>query len=399
MPKRRSFGKTYSKSKISRTGPSSESYKVTARAKTLSSKNLGLSRVWNLVAPPFKVKQHYYAPRIGNFSAAAGSSQINGFGDVVELPVIEATPGTQSMHQIPHMSCFEYQVLANKCLDNMTLGGTGISQPSSLTKQEIYPSKMLMVEKCKYKYYFENCQTWDAFVEITEIQPRKPIVDQMIVTGSPMGITSISYQTPLDMMFRDFRDSKSGSNIHYPIDASYSDSKAQAQQRIGYNTRGAAFYKNYRVLRSKVFKLGPGSKITYDLAIPGFKARSDFNLDSVVIVNSLANPASTPTFITQPSMWEKSRWLLIRTWSGYVSNTADTSRLGIGDTKIKIMCSRDLSMRPIPQVKLSELYVNSPNGIDAFGPRQGAQGIVGVSDVNVRVIDEADDEIVAGASI
>jgi hypothetical protein len=388
--------RSYSNSFVSKTGPSQESFKVTSKSTTLSAKNLGLSRVWNVIAPPFKVKQKNYFPRVGTF--VGGETSGNNSSNVTELTQIQAAAGSQSMHQIPHLSCFEWKILANKCIDNFQLANPA-EQPVSYMSPQFNPDQYLMVEKCSYKYNFENAQTFDAFVEIIEVQPRMPIMDQLLVSP-PQHVTSVANltgTTPLDTMFRDHQALKTIGNARYPQDSLFVTDKATTEAFVGYSTRGAIFHKHYKVLKKRVFKLGGGSRITYEMSIPGFKSKSHFNVDELKFSLNTQG-GGLYDFSIQPSMWEHSRWLLVRTWSGYVNSAADSTKIGMGDTKIKVICSRNIVIRPVPAVSKAILYPNYQKGTDAFGTREtGTTAILSVADANVRVIDEEDNEMeVAG---
>lgn len=384
----------YVRRTVLRTGPSGESYNVKAKASRLSTKNLGVSRIWNLLCPSFKIKQTNYFPRIAPYFSAndTGNSQLN---EVTELKVIQAPVAGQSFTEIPHMSCFEWTMLAQKCVDNSLLN---YAQHNVLTGNfNKVQNKQCMVEYCKYNYTIENCQLWDCYVEIIEIQPRHPIMDLLQRTetsaASPNILNGLG-STPLGCKYKDFLEQKSLGNVEYPRDDLYSASRATAEATIGYNPYGACFHKNYRILKKKVFKLGPGSNINYQLAIPAFKGKSDFNTD----VMHFGVPSTVFEYSLSPSMWQNSRWLLIRTWSGKVSSKADTTAFGLGDTKLKICCSRFLKMRPVPEIDPATIVAGPTSGVDAFGTMNGSSSLLAVQDINVAVIEEDSDDRVVFAT-
>lgn len=394
--------KGYTKRKIVKTGPTKESYKVRASASTMTSKNLGLSRVWDLVAPPFKIKQKNYFPRIGDFRANNNQSVM---GQIIEVQNLSSNPGEQVMYEFPHMSCFEWGYLANKCQDNSHLVFAAESSTTgNIPAKQSF--KTVMMENCRYVYHLENCQTWDAFVEIIEVQPKHAIVDQVICTSFSAADMSQTIVSPVDMspqamMYQDFIASKSIQNGEFPKDTTFSQSRIQAEAFLGYSTRGRNFYKHYKILSKKTFKLGPGSKIDYEMVIPAFKANGDFSVDALEFTSRTITGGSTfdKTYAIQPSMWTKSRWLLFRVWSGPVSSAVAPNGLGFGDARIKILASRYLSCRPVPGISKAEIYSRTVDGVDAFGTMLGMSTPAAVTDANVRTIDEADDEIVTGAFI
>jgi len=130
------------------------------------------------------------------------------------------------------------------------------------------------------------------------------------------------------------------------------------------------------------------------MGIPAFKARSDF----ATAVLSFSPVGTSLDYRLSPSMFEHSRWLLIRTWSGKVSSKNDKTQIGIGDTKVKISCSRVCSIRPMPQHVKPDIHASPKLGLDAFGSMAPASDFLVVTDENVARIDEADDDVIMMAN-
>lgn len=407
--------KKYTKRVVKKVGPSNESYKVKSKASTMSSRNLGLSRVWNVIAPAFKIKQNNYYPRSGDFASLGDpAGVVTQFPRVTELSTFAAAAGKQAMFEIPHMSCFEWLTLSQKCLDNTAISATepyvGNLTGQAVIARNVSLDKHMMLEYCKYKYEFVNTQLCDSYIEITEVQPIRAIMDQIVCTNvvnSAVDLNQVVVNTtqldssPLSCMYKDFQRQKSQNNARVPIDSTTNYTKSDAEQLLGYNTKGSAFYKHYKVLSKKVFKLGPGSKVNYEMSIPAFRAKSSFSIDEVSFDSStIAQGATyTQTYSIQPSMWEKSKWMVIRVWSGKVSTTANTSVLGVPPAKIKCIASKSLSIRPIPAQKRPDVWALQPNQFDAFGTMANSTAMPAIAVADARFIDEADDEVVSMAAI
>jgi len=144
-----SSSKRYATHIVKRSGPTKESYFVKAKSSRMDSKNLGTGRLWDLLCPPFKVKQSNYYPRINSpepgfqaFDTGNGT-----LSNVVELKAIESSPGKQSFHEIPHLSCFEWTALATKCVDYSKLS---LNEAIPMTgNYNLQNSKWMMMEYCR----------------------------------------------------------------------------------------------------------------------------------------------------------------------------------------------------------------------------------------------------------
>ena len=383
-------------SSFRRTGEQKQTLVFSKRGGTIGTKSLGVKRIWDSIAPPMRIKTMKFYPRQGNFEVDASQ-----FIRAAVTPVLEAPAGSQRFDQFHMLTCSEWIHYSRKLTDNTILirdneeSATPGSIPS-LTEM----NRNLMLESYKQTFHFENCQAWPCWMELIEVQPRRPIMDQVSKTGTASVGFITSYSDPLGMMYKDTNQNRAFSNVVLPRDTAYLDNQTQQQGRLGYtvNSKMRCFHRNYRVLKRKIVKIEPGGKVQYDVVIPGFKSYSNFQSEEVII-------DSPGTFgggqiVIAPSMWERSRTLLVRHWSDTVSSTGAANKLGLGDTRIKVICDKYVSLRQIPAVSRPTLYSEGADGVDAYGYMVADQDTINVTDAQVQFISpETNIRVVAPSSV
>lgn len=370
-------------SKYRRTGQQGGTQIFSKSGGTIDAKSLGLRRLWDSIAPPLHIKTLKFYPRQGDFACPTGT-----YTNAAITPVLQAGAAEQKFDQFHLLSTAEWITLARKVADNTLLSTSNetISTPATQTTLSDL-NRNLMLEHYKQRFTFENCQTWGCWVEIIEVRPRRPIVDQVSTSGVSVFGTLTSTSDPLSCIYKDHEANRSFSNALAPIDTSFNDNKTQAEKRIGYTVlpTGRCFNRNYLILKRKKLLIPPGGRVVYDVVIPGFKAFSDFIPESVEVLPV----GGGGSLNISPSLWEKSRTLMIRHWSDNVSATgaAKSEYTCLGDTRLKVICDKDVRIRAIPSISKPTNFSEGGDGVDAYGRMSALQDLqTGVADADVRFI-------------
>jgi hypothetical protein len=373
-------------SKKYRTGQQGSVTVFSKKGGGIDPRHMGTRRIWDTIAPPMVVKTMKFYPREQGAVAP---------GNITVTQVMEAAAGQQKLHYFECLSVTEWMTLAGKLRDNHLLDASQetTTQPSLNAYNE--QNRQLMLETYKQTFYFENCQTWSCFVELIEIQPKRPIMDFATYTNVlTQFTTSESKSSPLACMYKDYEQNKSFRNNHNPLDSSFNETRAQREVRIGYTLTSnmQTFNRNYRVVNRKVVKVPPGGKIQYDVVIPGFVGHSDFSSEEFSA--GLADGSTVTVF---PSKWEKTRGLIVRHWSDTVQAAGNVAT-GMGDTCIKVICDKYIRMRGTPGIGKPTLFAEGTAGIDQFGVMVSTQDMIsGIADTNVRFINVESDTLGTGA--
>lgn len=325
----------------------------------------------------------------------------NGTFTCTQSTGVDVGYGNQLLVQIPINSLLEVAAIDNKLQADMPNGYGGVaanqllhlnpdtSPDATSIYDAMFRSRKVLIEQYKIVYTIENVTNNDIVVDLNVFKPKHVVselrqdknYETVLISGNVtlMKVQSYINNTPLGLLTHDINSNPLKSNVALPYNSSpvYSGSSVSVDERIRpISKHNVAVNYHYDVVQKNTFRIQPGAKITYEVAIPGHMCDFDklHQLSQATLRASGNASAGTKIDYTEsmmPLWYYGSRFLVIRAWNQTLHNpngsAAVSGALTTGSLKIATSAKKYASYRRVLRSQNDPIIDCTLNDIDALG--------------------------------